>query len=89
MRYLIALEPVDGGFGIQVPDLAISAFAPTVGEARRVAAQAIAVNLAAYREDGQEPPPPQPAEAHLRDADLADLLFTYVEVESPEEKLAA
>ena len=89
MRYLIALEPVDGGFGIQVPDLAISAYAPTVEEARRVASRAIAENLACYRQDGQEPPPPQSAEVHLRDPDFADLLFAYINVDTPDERLAA
>ena len=89
MRYLIALEPVEGGFGIQVPDLAIAAFAPTAEDAKRIAARAIAVNLEVYRMDGQAPPQPLPADVHLRNPDFDDVLFAYVDVASPNEKIAA
>jgi hypothetical protein len=89
MRYLIALEPVEGGFGIQVPDLAIAAFAPSAQEAKRVAAKAISVNLEVYRETGGEPPSPQPAERHLSNPDFHDALFAYVDVATSTDKIAA
>ena len=89
MRYLIALEPVEGGFGIQVPDLAIAAFAPTAADAKRIAAQAIAINLQSYSEEGQKPPVPQPVESHLSNPDFEEVLFAYVDVDIPDGKIAA
>lgn len=89
MRYLIALEPVEIGFAVQVPDLAISTYGETLESAKQAACEAILVNLDAYRETGQPVPEQLPVERHLENPDSQDLLFAYVSVASPVEKLAA
>ena len=83
-RYLIMLEPLDVGFGVQVPDLAISTHGPDVEAAKRAAVEAIRVNLEAYVDAGREPPDPQPVVSHLANPEFRELLFAYVEVAVPE-----
>ena len=89
MRYLIVLEPTEAGFAVQVPDLAVVTHGRDINSARAAAVEAIRVNLEAYEEAGRKVPAPQPVEAHLRDPDNKDLLFAYVEVKQPSNKVAA
>lgn len=83
-RYLIMLEPVDNGFAVQVPDLAISTHGSDVEAAKIAASEAIRCNLEAYLEAGQEVPEPQPVGQHLANPEFRELLFAYVEVALPE-----
>lgn len=89
MRYLIALEPTEAGFAVQVPDLAVVTYGPTIDAAKRAAIKAIRINLDTYEEVGQKVPAPQPVETHLNDPDYKGLLFTYVEVKESKSKAAA
>lgn len=52
MRFLIMLEQTEAGFAVQVPDLAVTTFGTDIESAKRVAAEAIRINLDAYREAG-------------------------------------
>jgi predicted RNase H-like HicB family nuclease len=81
MRYLIVLEQTEGGFSVQVPDLAVVTFGETIQQAKRAAIKAIKINLEAYQEAGKEVPPSQPVSVHWENPDFADLLFTHVDVE--------
>lgn len=83
-RYLIMLEPLKTGFGVQVPDLAISTQGSDVEAAKRAAIEAIRVNLEAYVDAGMEAPVPQPVVSHLSNPEFRELLFAYVEVAVPE-----
>jgi len=89
MRFLIVLEQIDGGFAVQVPDLAIATFGDDIDAAKRAATEAIEANLEAYRETAQAVPDAQPVSRHLENPDFRDLLFAYVEVAEPKGKLAA
>ncbi|MEO5923910.1 MAG: type II toxin-antitoxin system HicB family antitoxin [Bryobacteraceae bacterium] len=84
-RYLIMLEPLESGFGIQVPDLAISSHAPDIEAAKRAAAEAIRLNLEAYLDAGQTVPDPQPVVSHLTNPEFRELLFAYIEVATPDQ----
>lgn len=83
------LEQIDGGFGVQVPDLAISTWGGTTATARQAAIEAIQANLEAYDETGQPIPPPQSVSSHLTNPDFKDLLFAYVEVPVTSDLVAA
>jgi predicted RNase H-like HicB family nuclease len=56
MRFLIVLEQTESGFAIQVPDLAIVTYGPNLAAAKTAAAEAIRINLEAYREAGMPVP---------------------------------
>ena len=89
MRYLIMLEQTDAGFAVQVPDLAITTFGPSIEAAKLAAAEAIEINLEAYREAGQRVPEKAPATCHLKNPDYCDLLFAYIDLPGPKGKMAA
>ena len=89
MEYLILLEPTEAGFAVQVPDLAIVTVGKDVDGAKAAAVEAIRANLEAYREAGQEVPPPKPALDHLENPDFRDLLFAHVDVPDFEDRIAA
>ncbi|QTA86038.1 type II toxin-antitoxin system HicB family antitoxin [Desulfonema magnum] len=89
MRYLIVLEPTESGFAVQVPDLAIITFGKTVEDARHVAAEAVKINLEAYREAGMAVPEKEPLQKHLENPDFAELLFAFVEVSKSATPIAA
>ncbi len=89
MRFLIMLEQTEAGFAVQVPDLAIVTYGESIEAAKRAACEAIQINLEAYQEAGQEVPEKQAVERHLENPEFRDLLFTYVEVPEPKERIAA
>ena len=61
----------------------------TLQDAKRAALQAIRINLDAYREAGMTAPPPLEVSDHLANPDFRDLLFAYVDLVEPQERLAA
>jgi len=89
MRFLVMLEQTETGFAVQAPDLAIVTCGETIEAARRAAAEAIRINIEAYREAGQQVPERQSVSTHLENAEFRDLLFAYVEVAEPQERIAA
>ncbi len=89
MRLLIMLEQTEAGFAVQVPDLAIVTHGETIEAAKRAACEAIQVNVEAYRDAGQEVPEGQAVLSHLENPEFRDLLFTYVEIPEPKERIAA
>jgi len=89
MRFLIMLEQTEAGFAVQVPDLAIVTYGDNIEAAKQAACKAIQINLEAYQEAGQEIPERQSVERHLENPEFQDLLFAYVEVPEPKEKIAA
>lgn len=89
MRFLIMLEQTESGFAVQVPDLAIVAHAESLDGARHAAAEAIRINLAAYSEAGQPVPERQAVYKHLENPAFRELLFAYVEIAAPDERVAA
>lgn len=89
MQFLIMLEQIDGGFGVQVPDLAISTWGSNTTVARQAAVDAIRANLDAYEEAGQQVPQPQSVSTHLGNPEFKDLLFAYVDVPVTSDLLAA
>lgn len=89
MRFLIVIEETEAGFGIQVPDLAIATYSPTLATAKTAAAEAIAINLEAYQEAGLAIPDRGLAAKHFDNPDFEDLLFAYVDVNFPQDQLAA
>lgn len=89
MRVLIMLEQTDRGFAVQAPDLAISTFGESIEGAKRAAAEAVRVNLDAYRQTGQPVPEPMTVASHLENPEFRDLLFAYVEVTEPHGRIAA
>lgn len=89
MRFLIMLEQTEAGFAVQAPDLAIVTYGESIEAAKRAACEAIQINLEAYQEAGQEVPESQAIERHLENPEFRDLLFTYVEVPEPKERIAA
>lgn len=89
MRFLIMLEQTEAGFAVQVPDLAIMTYGETIDMARQAAIEAIQINLETYREIGQTLPERQPVEQHLENPAFQELVFTYVEVQQPDEWIAA
>jgi predicted RNase H-like HicB family nuclease len=89
MRFLITLEQTEAGFAVQVPDLAIITFGADIEAARRAAAEAIQINLDAYREAGQRVPQVEPVARHLENPEFRDLLFAYVDVSGPTGRIAA
>ncbi len=80
MQFLTMLEQIDGAFGVQVPDLAISTWGSTTIVARQAAIKAIMANLEAYDEAGQPVPPPQSVASHLTNPEFKDLLFAYLAI---------
>ncbi len=89
MRFLIMLEQTEAGFAVQVPDLAIVTSGESIEAAKRAACEAIRINLEAYQDAGQPVPEGQAVLRHLENPEFRDLLFTYVEVPKPEERIAA
>jgi predicted RNase H-like HicB family nuclease len=89
MRFLIMLEQTEAGFAVQVPDLAIITFGANIEAAKRAAAEAIQINLDAYREAGQGAPAVEPNARHLENPEFRDLVFAYVDVSGPTGKVAA
>jgi len=89
MQYLIMLEQTETGFAVQVPDLAVTTYGETIEAAKRAAADAIRINLGAYREAGQCVPDRAPVSEHLENPEFRDLLFAYVDVKGPKEQIAA
>jgi predicted RNase H-like HicB family nuclease len=89
MRVLIMLEHTEAGFAVQVPDLAIVTYGETIEAAKRAAREAIQINLEAYQDAGQKVPEGQAVSSHLENPEFRDLLFAYVEVPEPKERIAA
>ena len=89
MRVLVMLEQTETGFAVQAPDLAIATFGETIEAAKRAAAEAIRINLEAYREAGRQVPEGQSVSNHLENAEFRDLLFAYVDVAEPQGRIAA
>jgi predicted RNase H-like HicB family nuclease len=89
MRFLVMLEQTETGFAVQAPDLAIVTSGETIEAAKRAAADAIRVNIEAYREAGQPVPEGQSVSSHLENAEFRDLLFAYVDVAEPQGRIAA
>ncbi len=89
MRFLIMLEETEEGFGVQVPDLAIVTHGESIQAAKRAACEAIQINLEAYREAGHTIPERQKVECHLANPEFQDLVFAFVEVSAPKERIAA
>lgn len=89
MRFLVMLEQTETGFAVQAPDLAIATSGETIEAAKRAAAEAIRINIEAYRETGQQVPEAQSVSCHLENAEFRDLLFAYVDVAKPQERIAA
>ncbi len=89
MRYLIMLEQADAGFAVQVPDLAIVTHGETIETAKRAASETIRINVETYREAGQAVPERQPVEHHLENPEFQELVFAYVDVLIPTERIAA
>lgn len=89
MRFMIVLEQTEAGFSVQVPDLAILTHGKSIDAAKHAAIKAIQINLDAYKEADQEVPERKSVLTHLENPDFKDLLFTYVEVADPKEKVAA
>jgi predicted RNase H-like HicB family nuclease len=59
LRYAIVIEKSANGFGAYVPDLpGCVAMGDTVQETERLIREAIALHLAAMREEGQQIPQP-------------------------------
>ena len=88
-RFLIMLEQTEAGFAVQVPDLAIVTCGESIEAAKRAAVEAIQINLDAYRDAGQQVPDGQDVSSHLVNPEFRDLLFAYVEVAEPKERIAA
>jgi len=89
MRVLIMLEQTETGFAVQAPDLAIATYGETIESAKRAAGDAIRINLEAYQEAGLQVPDGQAVSRHLENPEFRDLLFAYVEVPEPKERIAA
>jgi predicted RNase H-like HicB family nuclease len=89
MRFLVVLEQTETGFAVQAPDLAITTSGESIEAARRAAAEAIRINLEAYRQAGQQVPERQNVSKHLENAEFQDLLFAYVDVAEPQGRIAA
>jgi predicted RNase H-like HicB family nuclease len=89
MRFLITLEQCEAGFGVQVPDLAIVTWGEDIEAAKRAAREAILANLDAYEEAGRQAPSASPVLRHLENPDFEDLLFAYVDVATPHDRMAA
>ena len=89
MRFLITLEQTEAGFGVQVPDLAIVTWGEDIEAAKRAAKEAIRANLEAYKEAGRQAPGASPVLRHLENADFQDLLFAYVDVATPHDRMPA
>ena len=89
MRFLIMLEQTDKGFAVQVPDLAITTYGENIEAAKRAASEAIRANLETYQKAGQRVPEGQAASHHLENPEFRDLLYAYVEVAGPKDKIAA
>ena len=89
MRFLIMLEQTETGFAVQVPDLAIITHGENVEAAKHAASDAIRINLDAYRETGLIVPDSKGVSKHLDNPEFRDLLFAYVEVAEPQERIAA
>ncbi len=81
MHYLIVIEPLEDGYAVQVPDLAVSTFGDTLKKAKAAAREAIVANLETYQVLGQQPPPAQIPAIHLENPDFAEMLFAYIDVE--------
>ena len=77
------------GFAVQAPDLAIATSGETIEGAKRAVAEAIRINLEAYREAGQQVPERQSVSKHLENAEFRDLLFAYVDVAESPGRIAA
>ncbi len=88
MRYLIMLEQTEAGFAVQVPDLAVITFGDSIETAKRAAAEAIRINLEAYREEGMPVPAAEAVSRHIENPDNRDLLFVYVDVAESADKAA-
>lgn len=89
MRYLILLEQTESGFAVQVPDLAIATAGASIEEAKQAAGEAIQASLEAYREAGMKVPGVAPVMSHLENPEFRDLLFAYVDVAEPSNRVAA
>lgn len=89
MRYLIALEPLEKGFSVQVPDLAIVTHGKDIQDAKRAAIEAIRININTYYETGKKIPEKRPVSEYLENPDFSDLLFAFVKVILTKEKIAA
>ena len=89
MRLPIMLEQIEAGFAVQVPDLAIVTFGGGIEEAKRAACEAIRINLESYRDSRLKVPAGQEVSAHLDNPEFRDLLFAYVDVAEPKERIAA
>jgi predicted RNase H-like HicB family nuclease len=82
-------EQTEAGFAVQVPDLAIMTYGENIEAAKHAASEAIRINLEAYQEAGKQAPDGQGVSIHLENPEFRDLLFAYVEVAEPKERIAA
>src|ERR1017187_7678009 len=89
MRFLIMLEQTETGFAVQAPDLAIATYGEDIEADQRAESKAIRINLEAYREAGQQVREGQSVSNHLENPQFRDLLFAYVDVAEPQERIAA
>lgn len=67
----------------------MTTFGTDIESAKRAAAEAIRVNLDAYREAGRDTPGAQPVSRHLENPEFRGLLFAYVDVPGPQGRVAA
>jgi predicted RNase H-like HicB family nuclease len=88
-QFLIMLEQTEAGFAVQVPDLAITTCGDTIESAKEAARAAVRVSLDAYGEAGMAVPDPTPVSRHLENPDFKDLLFAYVDLSNPKDRIAA
>ena len=83
------LEQTEAGFAVQVPDLAISAHGKNIEAAKQAATDAIRINLEAYQDAGQQVPAEQAVSTHLENPEFKGLLFAFIDITRPTERIAA
>ncbi|MBX3424720.1 MAG: type II toxin-antitoxin system HicB family antitoxin [Pirellulales bacterium] len=82
MRFLVIIRRTSTGYSVDVPDLpGCVATATNVEQARQMIAEAIEMHLELMRQAGEEIPTPSSSLQFAIDADAAEELCTWVEVE--------
>jgi len=85
MRYLVMIRRTETGYSVDVPDLpGCVATGSTVEHARQRIAEAIEMHLELMRQSGETIPLPAQHIDFAVDADSAEELCTWVEVEAVE-----
>jgi predicted RNase H-like HicB family nuclease len=85
MRYLVMIRRTTTGYSVDVPDLpGCVATGTTVEQARQRIAEAIEMHLDLMRQSGEMISPPSDHIDFAVDADSAEELCTWVEVETVE-----